>query len=91
MDALLLLTPAIQGFGFPNEALKSLYAVLTAIRSDTSNEDQELNLNALKLIAHIAAMVQDVKLADAVAEVCIERIPLIEERQINAQEHLSPC
>jgi hypothetical protein len=35
----------------------------------------------LKLTAHLAVLEQDVRLADAVAEACIERLVFVDERQ----------
>jgi hypothetical protein len=78
---LLILTPAIIAFGVPPEAYESLHMVVANIRRDSSQGDDEVVLNALKLLAHIATMLQNVKLADAVAEACIERLALNEQRQ----------
>ena len=81
VDRLLLLTPAIHSFGFPPEALDSLYAVIASIRREPYKDGRELSQNALKLIAHLAVLEQDVRLADAVAEACIERLVFIDERE----------
>jgi hypothetical protein len=81
VDQLLLLTPAIHSFGFPPEALDSLYAVIASIRREPYKDGREFRDSALKLIAHISVLEQDVRLADAVAQACIERLAFIDERQ----------
>ena len=80
VENLLLLTPAIHAFGFPPEALESLHAVLGYIRRHANGEDDDLVLNALKLLAQIAVMASNVKLADAVANACMERLPEAKQR-----------
>jgi hypothetical protein len=81
VDHLLRLTPAIHSFGFPPEALDSLYAVIASIRREPYKDGQDFNPNALTLTAHLAVLEQDVRLADAVAEACIERLVFVDERQ----------
>src|SRR5262249_16742909 len=81
VDHLLVMTPAIHRYGFPPEARASLDAIVSIIRRNSAALDDEVTLKALKLIAHVAVMTHDRKLADAVAEASIERLPLLTSRQ----------
>jgi hypothetical protein len=83
VDNLLLLTPLIYIFGYPRTALDKLQDVTASIRSlplQEGAQEQGL-LNALNLLAHIAAVMQDVPLADTVAATCVERLAVTTKRQ----------
>jgi hypothetical protein len=79
-DNLLILTPAIQAFGFPAETRESLRSIVGLLRRMPSG-DKELIQSILTLLAHIAALANDVKLADGVAEICIEQIANARDRR----------
>jgi hypothetical protein len=82
VENLLLLTPLVDIFGFPREALDRLHKVTSDIRSMPLGDDdtEQGLLNALKLMAHISAMLQDAPLADAVSATCIERLAVTTKR-----------
>jgi hypothetical protein len=79
-DNLLILTPAIHAFGFPVETRDSLQKVVGLLRR-TSGAPREIVQSVLTLLAHIATLANDVKLADGVAEICIEQIASANDRQ----------
>jgi hypothetical protein len=81
LDALLLLTPAIHAFGLPSEARASLDGVVSSIRRNSPALEEEVVLAGLKLLSHIAVTTKDRRLADAVVETCMERLPIIDSRQ----------
>jgi hypothetical protein len=79
-DNLVILTPAIHAFGFPVETRESLQSIVGLLRR-TANPDRELVQSILTLLAHIAALANDIKLADGVAEICIEQIADAKDRR----------
>jgi hypothetical protein len=81
VEHLLMLTPAIQAFGPPREIVPSLYKVVATIRADSSDDEDGRIPNALRLLAQVAALLEEPKLADAVAEACIERLAIREDRE----------
>jgi hypothetical protein len=81
VDHLLLLTPAIHSFGFPPQALTSLYAVVASIRREPLTGGNNLTQHALQLLAHISVLEQEIRLADVVAEASIEQLAFTDERR----------
>lgn len=73
LENLLVLTPAIHAFGFPVEAREGLQKIIGLLRR-SPNEDKRLVSSVLTLLSHVAALASDVKLADGVAEICIDSI-----------------
>jgi hypothetical protein len=74
VDHLLLLTPAIHSFGFPPQALTSLYAVVASIRREPLAGGNNLTQHAMQLLAHISVLEQEIRHADVVAEASIEQL-----------------
>jgi hypothetical protein len=93
VDHLLRMTPAIQAFGPPREITESVHKIIGIIRADSSADEEGLLANALKPLSHIAALLQDARLANAVAEACIERLAMDERREtvIEAIYRLLEC
>jgi len=93
IDSLIELTPVIQSFGPPHEIIDSFYKVIGIIRADSSRDEEGLVANVIKLLSHVAALLQDTKLANAVAEACIERLAVDErpETVIEAIYRLLEC
>ena len=93
VDHLLRLTPAIQMFGPPREITESFHKVIGIIRADSSADEEGRLANAIKLLSHVAALLQDTKLANAVAEACVERLAMDERREtvIEAIHRLLEC
>jgi hypothetical protein len=81
VDHLLRMTAAIQTLGPPREITESLHRVIGIIRADSSADEEGLLASAIKLLSHVAALLQDTKLANAVAEACIERLAIDEKRE----------
>jgi hypothetical protein len=81
VETLLSISPFIEACGFPNEATGDVEKVLGSIRSAPPVEDDKLTVLALSLLAHIAALTENVALADSISEVCLER-----SRRIKTQE-----
>ncbi|MBI2753579.1 MAG: hypothetical protein HYX46_08730 [Betaproteobacteria bacterium] len=78
LDNMLRMTPAIHAFGPPREITQSLHKVIAIIRADSSTDEEGLLANGIKLLSHIAALLQDTRLANAVAEACLERLAMNE-------------
>jgi hypothetical protein len=93
IEHLLRTTPAIQAFGPPREITESLYKVIGIVRADSSADDDGFLANAIKLLSHVAALLQDTGLANAVAEACIERLAIDQRREtvIEAIHRLLEC
>ncbi|WP_155888549.1 hypothetical protein [Inquilinus limosus] len=85
VDHLLSMRLAIPAFGPPREIVESLHKLVGIIRSDSSADPEGRLADALTLLGHVAALLQDTTLANAVAEACIERL-VIEERRETAIE-----
>jgi hypothetical protein len=60
-------------FGFPQELSGDVMKVLGVIRGSGGDGDERRNVAALSVLAHIAVLINDVALADGVAEVCMDR------------------
>jgi hypothetical protein len=73
LENLFILTPVIHAFGFPVETREGLQKVIGVLRR-SPHEAREITQAALTLLAHIAALANDVNLANGVAEICIEQI-----------------
>ena len=80
LENLLVLTPAIHAFGFPVETREGLQKVVGVLRR-SRGEPREIAQAALTLLAHVAALANDVNLADGVAEICIEQIATAADRR----------
>jgi hypothetical protein len=93
IEHLLRITPAIHAFGPPREIIESLHKVVGIIRSNSSADDNGSVTTAIKVLSHVAALLQDTGLANAVAEACIERIAMDEthETVIEAIHRLIEC
>ena len=81
VDHLLRMTLAIQTFGAPREITESLHKVIGIIRADSSADEAGLLANAIKVLSHVTALLQDTTLANAVAEACIERLAIDQRRE----------
>jgi hypothetical protein len=68
LDNLLLARAAISIFGCPADVVESLHKVIGHVRRSDPETDNNQILEVLRLIAHVAAMLNDVALADAVAD-----------------------
>jgi hypothetical protein len=73
VENLLVVSPLIEAFGFPQEARADVMKVLDLIRSIGGGEDERSCVVALSVLAHISILTDDVALADGVAEACMER------------------
>jgi hypothetical protein len=73
VENLLVVSPLIEAFGFPQEASADVMKVLDLIRSQGGDGDERRNVVALSVLAHISILTNDVALADGVAEACMER------------------
>jgi hypothetical protein len=93
IERLLRTTPAIHAFGPPREITESLHKVIGIIRANSSADDDGFLTTAIKLLSHVAALLQDTGLANAVAEACIERLAIDQQRQatIEAIYRLLEC
>ncbi len=80
LENLLILTPAIHAFGFPVETREGLQKVVGILRR-TRDAPREIAQAALTLLAHVAALANDVNLADGVAEICLEQIATADDRR----------
>jgi hypothetical protein len=81
LDNLLLARAAISIFGCPGDVIESLYTVIGHVRRSAPEADNNQILDSLRLIAHVAVMLNDVPLADAVAEASLERLSIKGDRQ----------
>jgi hypothetical protein len=81
LDNLLMLRAPISTFGCPKEAVESLHNIIGQIRRSPAKPEDDATLDAFKLIAHVAVLLNDVALADAVADACLERLALADDRQ----------
>ena len=70
---LLSISPFIEAFGFPNEAVGDVEKVLACIRSGPPEEDDNITVLALSVLAHIAILTENTALADGISELCLER------------------
>lgn len=91
-ENLLVLTPAIHAFGFPVETRVGLQKVIGVLRR-SPHEAREVTQAVLALLAHIAALANDVNLADGVAEICIEQIASADARKalLEAMPRIIEC
>lgn len=80
-DQFLMLSAPTFIFGFPPEAYADALKVVLDLRRQPESLDDPKVQNILILGAHIAAQATDLALADAVAETCIEKVRLAQERQ----------
>ena len=72
-NTLLSISPFIETFGFPNEAIGDVEKVLASIRSAPPDEDDKITLLAISVLAHIAILTENTALADGISELCLER------------------
>lgn len=73
VENLLVVSPLIETFGFPQEARADVMKVLALIRCQGDDGGERRNVVALSVLAHISTLTNDVALADGVAEACVER------------------
>ena len=73
MDKLIMLTPVIRNLGCPPDAIGAVFKVVSSLRGEAANADQEVVDAGLSLAADIAAQNLDEALGDLVAEISIER------------------
>jgi hypothetical protein len=73
VENLLVVTPLIEAFGFPQEAISDVMKVLSIIRGQGGDGDERRDFIALSVLAHISILTDDIELADGVAEACMER------------------
>jgi hypothetical protein len=81
LDYLLRMTPAIHMFGPPFEITETMHKLIGNIRADSSADKDGRKASAIELLSHVAALLRDTNLANAVAETCIERIAMDERRE----------
>lgn len=81
IDTFILLTPIIRSLGFPSEAADAAFKVVTSLRTEAANMDQQVVQAALSLAADIAAQNLDVRLANLVADISIEKSLYREEQK----------
>jgi hypothetical protein len=81
VEHLLRLTPVIQVFGPPREITESLHKIIGIIRADSSADEEGRLTIAIKLLSHVSALLQDAELANAVAEACVERLAIHQQRE----------
>jgi hypothetical protein len=72
-NTLISISPFIEAFGFPNESAGDVEKVLACIRSAPPDEDDEMTVLALSVLAHIAILTENTALADGISELCLER------------------
>jgi hypothetical protein len=73
VENLLRISPLVEAYGFPAEAMADVKRVLDRIRGIVSGNDQHTLEVALAVLAHISVLTGNVELANGVAEVCLER------------------
>jgi hypothetical protein len=73
IDVFIKLTPVIWSLGCPLDAVGAVSSVMSSLRGEAANADQEVVGAALSLAADIAAQNLDKALGDLVAEISIER------------------
>ncbi len=71
--SLLSISPFIEAVGFPDEALGDAEKVLASIRTAAPDADDKSAVLALSVLAHIAILTESHRLAESIAEVCLER------------------
>lgn len=93
LDHLLRMTPAIHVFGPPPEITEAMHKLIGIIRADSSADEDGRVTSAIELLSHVAALLRDTNLANAVAETCIERIAIDERREtaVEAVHRLIEC
>lgn len=73
VDTLLSISPFIEAFGFPDDAIGDAEKVVASIREAPPDEDDKSTVLALSVLAHIAVLAENAALADRISEVCLER------------------
>jgi hypothetical protein len=73
LDNFLMLGPATYSFGIPSECVPAALKLITALRRDAAKSEDVKIEAATSLAAYIAVQYQDVALATAVADFCIQR------------------
>jgi hypothetical protein len=74
VDHLMMMSSLIYTFGCPAAALDSVLTVAAALRAGPWSLDDTKTRRTLEVLAHIAVESMNEKLADAVAETCLEKI-----------------
>jgi hypothetical protein len=74
IDSLLCLTPVIHAYGVPSGINDAVLKVVDTIRGRPTDMDEDIVKPTLILACHVAAMTNDVKLADAIADTAVEAI-----------------
>jgi hypothetical protein len=93
LDHLLRMRPAIHVFGPPPEVTETMHKLIGVIRADSSADEDGRVASAIGLLSHVAALLRDTNLANAVAETCIERIAMDDRREtvVEAVHRLIEC
>jgi hypothetical protein len=93
VDHLLRMTPAIHMFGPPPEITETMHKLIGIIRAASSADEDGRMASAIGLLSHVAALLRDTNLGNAVAETCIERIAMDERREtvLEAVHRLIEC
>jgi hypothetical protein len=86
IDNLLSLTPVIHAYGVPGGINGGVRKVVDSIRNSPSDVDDEAMQPTLILACHVAAMTNDVELADAIADTAIELI--LSEQEPGLVQHM---
>jgi hypothetical protein len=73
VDNLLATTVFFEAFGFPPEVMPHVVKVLDLIRGQGAGDDERRAAAIFAVLAHIAVLTKDAKLANGVAEVCLDR------------------
>jgi hypothetical protein len=85
VNALLVLTHAMELWGFPDEARGTVSKVVQSLRSATADMDEQVIHAALTFAAGVAVQACDEKLADLIADVSIELSGSFQRLKVIAQ------
>lgn len=72
IENLIRITSVIEALGVPDGIGDALTKIVQEIRSTAGSTDHELLHAALTMLAHIAALTNDVTLANTISETCVE-------------------
>jgi hypothetical protein len=81
IDHLLPAGRAAQAFGAPAEIAPALHEIVNSIRDGDQSLDDWLVHSALSMCAHLACLLQDTALADAVVQICLNKASTIAKAQ----------
>lgn len=72
IDHLLAMARFFEAFGFPVEVLPHVFKVLDGVRAQGAGTDERRAATIFAVLAHIAVLTKNAKLADGVAEICLD-------------------